>query len=395
MSDIQNNLEQLFRDRFNDFEASVDPSVWEAVQSQIPAPSAPPTDGGMVHTGGKVIFGQFSTSTVVTVTSIAAAAIIAIGIYSYTSEDEVPVQPNNELVEQEQVVAPIIEQQNEIIPEVQDQIVVAQDEETIEQEQVITNARTASPNEVEGPGSEQNHFTDIVNDFPNNDQLNTEGDLESHDAVLHVEDDPPINEDVGSTDVVEQGAIENEETEATITPVATPEVLAANIEHQRIEGSPYSFKFKNLGQASYYEWDMGDGFRSIEDDPEYTFNGPGEYTVKLTVRTQDGRTKTDEVVIKVFEPAELILPENAFSPNGDQIHDVYDVEGKNIQQVTVKVITLDGQLVFMSNSFENDWAGNDNHGRPLPEGQYAVVIEAVGADSIPLKPEKIFISLFR
>lgn len=396
MSDIQdNNIEQLFRDRFNDFEANVDPSVWEAVQSQIPAPNAPPADGGLAQSGGNIIFGQFSTSAVVAVTSIAAAAIIAIGIYNYTSEDEAPIQStDNELVEQDESMAPIIEEQKEVDPDVQNKVLVVEDEKSTSKDEVLINEQETSTNEVKASEPDQKRFTDIVNNAPN-EPSDPDGQSEMLKTDIQVEDNSsPIN-DAGLPDVAEQGTNESEDPEPTIPPVVTPELISANIEHQRVDGSPYTVKFKNLGQGSFYEWDMGDGFQSIEDDLEYTFNGPGEYAVKLTVRADDGRTKTDEVIIKMFEPAELILPESAFSPNGDQIHDVYDVEGKNIQQVTVKVFTLDGQRVFISNSFENDWAGNDDSGRPLPEGQYAVVIEAIGADSVLLKPEKVFISLFR
>lgn len=394
MSDIQDNLEQLFRERFNDFEANVDPSIWEAVQSQIPAPSAPPADGGITQTGGKVIFGQFSTSAVVTITSIAAAAIIAIGIYSYTSDDEMPTQPNNELVEQEENVAPAIEQQNEIIPEIQDQVVVGQDEQNVAQKEVDVNEQKPSTNEVEGYGSEEPRFTELVNST-SKEPLDSEDEPKMHNAKLQVEVNSSPNEEVGLPKEVGHVANVNEEPETIIPPEVTLEALNANIEHQKIEGAPYTFKFKNLGQSSYHEWDMGDGSQSIEDDPEYTFNGPGEYLVKLTVRAQDGRTMTDEVIVNVFERSELIFPPTAFSPNGDLQNDVYDLEGKNIQKVTVKVLSYpSGQLVFSSDSFEKDWAGEDNSGRQLPEGQYGVVIEALGYDSI-LHRKQEMVNLYR
>ena len=397
MSDIQNNLEQLFRDRFNDFEANVDPSVWEAVQSQIPAPSAPPTDGGLAQTGGKVIFGQFSTSTVVTVTSIAAAAVIAFGIYNYTTEEEMPTLQNRELVEQEESIGPNIELQKDSEPEEQDQLIVVQEEQDAENEKVISNELTLPKGQEEGTTPEMDDLQDIVNSIanePSNDQI----DLEKHNASLQVEGSSSPNSvvpnEVDDAGVVENGGLKDEETEQVIPPVDELEILTADIEHERIAGDLFSVQFKNLGQGSYHEWDLGDGTFSIEDDPKHTFSSPGEYTIILTVRSQDGRIRTDEAIVKVFEPSSMEEPDNVLTPNGDYMNDVLDIRGENMQKVSILVHDMQGDQVFVSDSFENDWDGKDMNGRPLPQGNYLLVVNAIGFDG-EIHTKKTLISLYR
>jgi len=395
MSEINDNIEHLFQDRFDGFEANVDPSVWEAVQSNLPkaGTGSPTPDAGMAQAGGKVIFGQFSTATVVTITSIAASLLVAFGVYQYMNETETPVHQKEELVDQG--VAPVLKQNEDKV--VLEKGLVKNNIENADvpaQPEVVKN----DPEVFEkAPLKNQNIGSDpVLSSGPPESELAKDED--NNEVPVEKQTLPSINTPeeqlVNSEPAQIQQNTEDGLAHKTPEPPA-PEEIFAGIEFEKIAGQPFSYKFKNAGQGSRFEWDMGDGAYAIVDDPEHTFDRPGEYTVKLTVHAQDGRYITDEVTLKVFEPSELILPDlTALSPNGDHINDTYDLDGRNIQKVSIQVLNFSGESVFTSDSFDKDWDGNDNNGRPLPPGRYPVIIEALGYDSVP-HTKKTFVSLYR
>ena len=68
----------------------------------------------------------------------------------------------------------------------------------------------------------------------------------------------------------------------------------------------------------------------------------------------------------------------AFSPNGDGINDNWTIENINTTGLNsdkyptanIKVFNTQGQLIFQSNSYKNDWDGTGNNGSKLPIGTY-------------------------
>lgn len=66
--------------------------------------------------------------------------------------------------------------------------------------------------------------------------------------------------------------------------------------------APAKFKFTNSSaNATSYSWDFGNGNSSFDDDPEYTYFNPGNYTIKLTANGAGGSNSTTKTV--KIEPA--------------------------------------------------------------------------------------------
>ncbi len=65
-------------------------------------------------------------------------------------------------------------------------------------------------------------------------------------------------------------------------------------------GKKVQFKDTSTGSPTGWEWDFGDGAKttSTEQNPSFTFNNPGSYTVKLTAKKGDDEN-TKEKVVKV------------------------------------------------------------------------------------------------
>lgn len=74
----------------------------------------------------------------------------------------------------------------------------------------------------------------------------------------------------------------------------------------------------------------------------------------------------------------VIRTHNSFSPNGDQVEDTYKLSGDNIKSYYARVATVEGQLLFETNSIEEGWDGKDMQGNIMPVGVYIYYYSAKG-----------------
>jgi gliding motility-associated-like protein len=96
-----------------------------------------------------------------------------------------------------------------------------------------------------------------------------------------------------------------------------------------------------------------------------------DITYQLLLTGDGNCSATDSIAIKVlFAP---LIP-NAFSPNGDGIHDTWKIQYlESYPGATIDVFNRYGQKVFVSVGYQTEWDGNYN-GRPLPVGVYYYII---------------------
>ena len=81
---------------------------------------------------------------------------------------------------------------------------------------------------------------------------------------------------------------------------------------------------------------------------------------------------TDDVFVRVFE--KVTVP-NAFSPNGDGINDVWNIDGlKTYPESETLVYNRYGQLVLRSKGYSKPWDGKLGD-KPLPVGTYYYTID--------------------
>ncbi|HMO60997.1 MAG TPA: PKD domain-containing protein [Ferruginibacter sp.] len=119
---------------------------------------------------------------------------------------------------------------------------------------------------------------------------------------------------------------------------------------------------------------------------------PGTYLNSTTIASPSGKPVNDitynlkatstfgcfsEKSIYVRVVRNYIVP-NTFTPNGDQIHDRWEIENLvYYPAVRVRVFNRSGQMVFESLGYNTPWDGNYK-GKPLPFGTYYYVIETGG-----------------
>ena len=97
-----------------------------------------------------------------------------------------------------------------------------------------------------------------------------------------------------------------------------------------------------------------------------------DITYTLTVTSSDGCKANDEVFVKVLKAP--VIP-NIFSPNGDGVHDKWEIQYLNSYPgCTVDIYNRYGQLIFHSIGYDDPWDGTIK-GKPVPVGTYYYIVD--------------------
>lgn len=127
---------------------------------------------------------------------------------------------------------------------------------------------------------------------------------------------------------------------------------------------------QNVGLPVTYLWTPATGL----SDQTIAFPNASpttDMTYTLTVTTDKGCSASDDVFVKLLKsPA---IP-NIFSPNGDGIHDKWEIKYlESYPGCTVDIYNRYGQLVYHSVGYTNPWDGTVN-GKPVPVGTYYYIV---------------------
>ena len=171
----------------------------------------------------------------------------------------------------------------------------------------------------------------------------------------------------------------------TATVQVVPSYVTAGFQPSTIDGdAPLLVSFTNLAQppTALFEWDFGDGNGSTERSPVHLFTEPGTYPVTFTVT--EGECSAFSIIdIVVRGPEEEVssvhIP-NVFSPNGDGINDMLQVDAKSIARIELRIMNRWGQLVALLERTDQGWDGRNSAGEALPAGTYFYLLEAEGTD---------------
>ena len=158
--------------------------------------------------------------------------------------------------------------------------------------------------------------------------------------------------------------------------------FTANPENEVGWIATYEWRFKLEGESSPY-------LTRYEQDTEYTFTKAGSHSVVLYatfVQGNDTISYTDDywadaqpLTVNISE-SRLEFP-NAFSPNGDDINDIYKAkEGwQSIVEFKATIYNRWGQKLYEWTDPNGGWDGTFN-GHDVKQGVYYVNVEAKGAD---------------
>ena len=121
--------------------------------------------------------------------------------------------------------------------------------------------------------------------------------------------------------------------------------------------------------ATGWIWDFGDGITSAERNPKHIYQNPGEYTVTLTVTNEDGCVAhISKTPYNVVAP-NLMIP-NIFTPNGDNVNDIWEVLYSGKESFFMEVYDRWGNQLFTSESPTKGWNGTMKGGAKANDGVY-------------------------
>ncbi|MEO8794128.1 MAG: gliding motility-associated C-terminal domain-containing protein [Daejeonella sp.] len=154
----------------------------------------------------------------------------------------------------------------------------------------------------------------------------------------------------------------------------TPKPVAdAGLDLFLLEGNSIKLNGTAAGENISYYWTPADYL----DDPTSLnpIASPKENTLyQLNVFSNNGcdASSSDQVFIRVLK--NLVIP-NAFSPNGDQINDKWQILALNTYpEANIKVFNRYGKIVFNSLGYAQEWDGTFE-GKSIPTGVYYYIID--------------------
>ena len=158
-------------------------------------------------------------------------------------------------------------------------------------------------------------------------------------------------------------------------------------------GVPLEVNLSAPRGAKEYEWTIDERLVRNGREVSHTFDETGRHSVRLKVTDEDGRSSEDEEVVEAVEGSTLFIP-NSFTPNGDNVNDIFRAEGAKIGRFQMEVFNIKGEKIFTTNDPARGWDGEDNISEQQNRDTYFVVIKARGTDGRDLSTQKM-INVFR
>lgn len=165
-----------------------------------------------------------------------------------------------------------------------------------------------------------------------------------------------------------------------ISIVPTAGVTAAFTATPTTGETPLTVNFANQSVGGVnYVWQFGTGDSSTVVNPVYIYTPLGSFTACLIADNGAGCSDTACSVIDVFINSVFVIP-NVFTPNGDNINDVFAVQGKGLKTMDANIFNRWGEKEYEWHTTNGGWDGRTSSGVPAPDGTYFFMIKATGID---------------
>jgi len=153
--------------------------------------------------------------------------------------------------------------------------------------------------------------------------------------------------------------------------------VTANFSSIPITGvTPLDVNFNYTGNnGTNFIWSFGSGDSSFINNPNYVFNNAGSFIVTLITWANDSTCSDTASATLLVSPALVIT--QFVSPNNDGQNDTWIIQGLSLYpKAGVEIFNRWGNLVYSSEPYQNDWAGECAEptciaqGGILPTGTY-------------------------
>ncbi|NEN25458.1 T9SS type B sorting domain-containing protein [Cryomorpha ignava] len=148
-------------------------------------------------------------------------------------------------------------------------------------------------------------------------------------------------------------------------------------------GNPSTiFYFGDNSQPGLYPintwlWEFGNGNIDMNQNTNYGYDQSGTFPVTLTIQDELG---CEDKTVQVVTVRNAFKIPDGFSPNGDGVNDVFEIQGLDgISGAGIQIFNRWGAVVFESNSYVPGqfWDGKDN-----TDGTYFYVLKMPNAKAV-------------
>lgn len=154
------------------------------------------------------------------------------------------------------------------------------------------------------------------------------------------------------------------------------ETVLAEFDATPTSGSPpLIVDFQNNSQnAITYYWTFGDGEFSSIENPTNEYLANGIYETMLIVESKNGCIDTATTTITVESEPHIYVP-NAFTPNRDNINDIFKVVVNfDVSEFEAMIFNRWGNHIFTWTKIEAGWDGKTASGVDVQDGVYVYEI---------------------
>ena len=349
------NIEELFQKGFENFQPTVDPSLWANIQAGIGTTAVVTTS---VSVGVKI--GLISTGII--------AASVATWYFGFYEPDQ-----NNAPNTNETVVTNTLPQEDANTRETIIYVNDNNDPVILENKEKI---------ETELQNYQANNST-VVNNNSTTTVIGNDGSV------------TPINSNNSTTNqnINNSKVTNNINDNEVVDPITRPVAPSGRMEFAQSNiYAPAIITFtSNAQNQTEVRWDFGDGTTAEGVDAKHTYAKPGKYTVEMLV-LGDGNaySETQEIVVKSKSTIDNVP--NVITPNGDRINDIFSVKTTDIETFTISIRDKNGNEIFSSNDKDFVWDGTNYSGETVEKGMFTYVIIAEGKDGSIIKlPGQIYV----
>jgi len=131
--------------------------------------------------------------------------------------------------------------------------------------------------------------------------------------------------------------------------------------------------------AVSYMWSLDTNRHSIQEIHYFDYTKPGTYPISLTITDSIGCKSIAFGEIIATDDSKINIP-NAFTPNGDEINDRFNVTFYNVFTNKLKVFNRWGELIYEGDENSQGWDGTYKNA-PAEQGVYVYTLEATGIDN--------------
>ena len=138
-----------------------------------------------------------------------------------------------------------------------------------------------------------------------------------------------------------------------------------------------NFSTNSVSNQWLFNDDLAANTTSLNTIKNYSVSG--NYSVTLIAYGNLGCNDTSRYAFRIGDSSGVTLP-TVFSPNGDNVNDIFKPIAKGISKMNVSVFNRYGTIIINWDRVNGFWDGHTTSGERCEAGVYFVILEATGFD---------------